>query len=129
MAKDRFEQDLRTFVKNTLRRASLRWRPRSDAFAAARIERGLYQCKMCKEGFKRDQVILDHINPVVPITGSDITIEQWIRGLLVPAEGFQVLCKTCSDAKTAIEDKMRAKANQARKELEKKKKREKNESN
>lgn len=124
MARDKFEQQLRTFVKNTLRRASLRWQPRTDAFTAARIERGLYQCKMCKEGFKRDQVILDHINPVVPITGSDISIEEWIRGLLVPAEGFQVLCKTCSDAKTFIEDKMRAKANQKKKELDKAKKKE-----
>lgn len=119
MAKDKFEQELRSFVKNTLRRASLKWKYRSEALKLARKERGLYECAMCKNLCKNGQYILDHILPVVPITGSDITIEQWIRGLLVKAEEFQVLCKVCSDAKTAIEDKMRAKANQKKKEVDK----------
>ena len=117
--KDKFEQELRSFIKSTLRRASLRWKPRSEALKLARKERGLYQCAMCENLVKNGNYILDHINPVVPITGSNITIEQWIRGLLVKAEEFQLLCKVCSDAKTAVEDKMRATMNQKRKELDK----------
>lgn len=122
--KDKFQSQVNTFVKNTLRRASLRWPPRNEAIKAARIERGLYQCAMCKNGFKRDQVHLDHIYPVVSLSEGYVDWNEYIARLLVKSEGFQVLCSTCHTYKTSVEDKTRAILNQQRKELDKKKKKE-----
>jgi 5-methylcytosine-specific restriction endonuclease McrA len=100
----------------------MRWPPKNEALSNARIERGLYKCNMCKNGFKRDQVDLDHVEPVVSLTEGYVDWNEYIRRLFVKPEGYQVLCKTCHSAKTFIEDKVRAKLNQARKEAEKQQK-------
>jgi 5-methylcytosine-specific restriction endonuclease McrA len=119
MAKDKFETQLTSFIKNLLRRASMRWPHKNDALAAARVSRGNYRCAMCKNEFKRDQVDLDHVEPVVSLTEGYVDWDVYIRRLFVKAEGYQVLCKTCHGAKTAIEDKVRATMNQHRKDKDK----------
>jgi hypothetical protein len=117
------------FIKNTLRRASYRWPGRNEALVAARKSRGLYQCAICKvDSFKRQEVNLDHIEPVVPIESSwhqEDGSPDWnifIKRLFVGQEGFQVICLNCHDAKTQIEDEMRAAYNAERKAEAKKKK-------
>lgn len=116
------------FVKNTLRRASYRWPGRGEAEKASRIARGLYRCAMCQGEFKRPDVELDHVIPVVPIKESWLTSEgepDWnlfISRLFCEADGYQMLCKMCHMAKTTEEDTMRAFYNAQRKELDKKNK-------
>ena len=39
--------NLKSYITNTLRKASYRWKPRTEAMAAARVERGKYKCAYC----------------------------------------------------------------------------------
>lgn len=114
-----FEKKLKSFITSTLRRASLRWPERSSAMRAGRTSRGLYRCTMCQGDFKQRDIILDHIKPVVPVTGFD-NWDGFISRLFVPAEGFQILCRPCSDGKTLVEDRMRANLNAVKKDEQKK---------
>lgn len=118
-----FESERTTFVKNTLRRASMRWRYKNEAFKLARVERGLYACAMCDNLFKRELLQADHVVPVIDIVEGGTDWNDYINRLLIPAEDYQILCKTCHGYKTDIEDRLRAKFNQERKEKEKEQKR------
>jgi 5-methylcytosine-specific restriction endonuclease McrA len=86
---------------------SLRWPPRSEALKRSRKDRGLYQCAMCHELFKSHKVHLDHIHPVIALDQKEFNWTNFIERLFCDVEGFQVLCTSCHDAKTAIEDQMR----------------------
>lgn len=97
------------FILGGLRRLSARWYPRSDAKTTARIERGKYECAMCKKPTPTKEIQLDHKKPVVdPIAGFQ-GWDQHIERLFVEAEGFQVLCKSCHKVKTKAENAVRAK--------------------
>jgi hypothetical protein len=54
---------------------------------------------------------IDHISPVVPITGFGVDKEwDWnlfIYNLFCPASGMQVLCESCHKDKTKYENEMR----------------------
>ena len=111
------------FVKNTLRRASYRWPPRDEAIRNARVARGFYKCSTCEiDTFKRHEVELDHIEPVIDIKNGFTTWDDYIIKLFPDASHYQVLCKTCHSAKTSIEDTLRAEYNAGRKELDKEQK-------
>lgn len=96
-----------TWVKGKLRQMSLRWPPRSEALRRSRADRGLYKCAMCHDVFKMHQVHLDHKVPVIALDQKEFNWTNFIERLFCDVEGFQVLCTTCHDAKTAIEDQMR----------------------
>lgn len=120
MAKQQsFDKKLKSFITSALRRASLRWPARSEAIRAGRTSRGLYRCVMCEGDFKMRDIILDHIHPVVPVTGFD-DWNGFIERLFCKPEGFQILCRPCSDTKTMIEDRSRANINAAKKDEQKK---------
>lgn len=116
---DDIEKKRTSFVKHVLRQASLRWPARNDALKAARVERGFYQCATCKDRFKREQVHLDHIEPVVSVKEGYTDLMSWINRLLVDVDGFQVLCEQCHSQKTFCEDTLRAHYNQERKKIAK----------
>ncbi len=99
--------DLKRFLIPVLRRATYRWKERGEALKAARIERGLYKCADCKNQFKAKEVQLDHILPVVDPKTGWIDWNTFITRLFVFKEGWQVLCSTCHDQKTMLEDALR----------------------
>lgn len=105
--KKKGQQNLNTFVKGILRRGSFHWRARTEAMQAARIERGKYKCAMCEETFGPKEVDLDHVEPVVDPKTGFTTWDDYINRLYCPAEGFQVICHSCHDFKTLLEDQMR----------------------
>ena len=106
---------LKTWLTSVLRRASYRWIPRNEALKDARIERGLYRCAMCQGEFKKDEILLDHIVPVVSIKDGFTNWDDFINRMFCPKEGFQCLCGPCHDSKTAIEDELRKKYREERK--------------
>lgn len=101
------KKSIKTFLTPYLRRASLSWPARNEAFVLARSSRGNYRCAMCQLDFKRDEVHLDHIEPVISLKDGFTTFDDYINKLFCPVEGFQVICSTCHDSKTLIEDVMR----------------------
>lgn len=105
---EQFEHDLRTFITKKLRRVSLHWPERTKAKNAARVSPGRYKCAMCGGIFKNGEFALDHKMPVVPLTKTNIPIEEWIRGLFCRADNFQTLCHLDHQIKTSLESKIRA---------------------
>lgn len=97
----------KTFVTGALRRASLRWPPRNEALKKARVDRGLYRCAMCEGNFKKDEVHIDHIKPVINPSVGFSGWDDFINNLLCDVEGFQILCKMDHEIKTMLEDEMR----------------------
>lgn len=122
------KHNLKSWLTSVLRRASFRWGPRSQCLRNGRVARGLYECTNCKGHFSvsKKEIKVDHIIPVVSITtGFQFRpngLPDWnefIDRLFCPVEGLQLLCNTCHDSKTQIEDTMRAEFNQKRKTKEK----------
>ena len=108
-------KNLKKFLVPVLRRATYRWPARSDALKDSRKERNSYECAMCKEIFKNNEVVLDHIVPVLdPKLGFRIW-DDYINRMFPEKEGFQVLCSSCHDIKTELEDEMRKHFNKERK--------------
>lgn len=97
----------KTFVTGSLRRASLRWPPRNEALKKARVDRGLYRCAMCENTFKRDEVHIDHILPVINPSIGFNGWDDFIDKLFCDVDGFQILCKMDHEIKTMLEDEMR----------------------
>lgn len=121
----------KTWIMATLRRASYRWPAINEAERLARRERGLYECAMCNQLYRRGEYAKDHVEPVIPFTGFPIHPitggPDWtivIDRLLCDIENFQILCHSCHDQKSAIEDAMRANHNANLKEIDKKQKKE-----
>lgn len=100
------ELNLKTWLIPKLRRLSYMWPPRNEAKKLARVSRGLYKCNGCKEIFGPKEVVLDHINPVVAVTGWE-DFGAFIESLFCKVEGYQVLCEECHNDKTADENKIR----------------------
>lgn len=96
---------LRNIIIAHLRRIGYRNTHRKDVEAAARKSRGNYECAACKQLFKRQEIHLDHITPVVdPHTGFT-TWDDYIARLF---EGeLQALCLTCHYEKSKQENIIR----------------------
>jgi 5-methylcytosine-specific restriction endonuclease McrA len=98
--KDWTPKNIRSKVKGELRRRWLwHWEPRRAALNAARIGPNAYLCARCKKVFTKNQVEVDHINPVAEKGDNSW---QWIERLFAPnASDYQVLCKhNCHIKKT-----------------------------
>jgi 5-methylcytosine-specific restriction endonuclease McrA len=98
----------KSFIISTLRRASYRWGPRYEIVKRARIERGVYLCNVCKNKVRSKDKQVDHISPVVPLTGWD-SWEGFLDRLFCEVDNLQVICKTCHTIKCDLEREERKK--------------------
>lgn len=96
------------FVKQALRRYSLRWPARQEAIKAARIDRGKYKCALCERIVGPNDFNVDHIIPVDDVNTGFTTWDSYIDRLLCEPSNLQLLCTTCHDAKTLQETFLRA---------------------
>ena len=109
-----------SFIKGGLRSASQRWPPKYKVLARARRGKQtnpasgrmaeFYECASCHNLFVAKDVEVNHIIPVVPVTGFkswDDTIER----LFCEAEELEVLCKTCHKEVSKQENEQRKKFN------------------
>lgn len=110
------EGKFQSFIKSTLRKGSTRWPPRyevlNDAKRGKRVnpETGRiaehYECNQCGMLFPAKCVVVDHISPVIPVTG----FTNWddvINRMFCSRLGLQVLCKECHRLKTKEENAQR----------------------
>jgi len=109
--KQTIEQYRYRFVLATLRRASYRWYARQQALLVAKTGRVgrkfTYMCNKCLDkGFIRKEIQIDHILPIVPLTGWD-SWDKLIERLFCEAKGLQILCRPCHKIKTQKEEKTR----------------------
>lgn len=101
---------LKAAVFSALRRLSYRTPMYAEAKRRARIKRGKYRCAGCGKLFGPKQIAVDHIAPVVNITGFK-TFDEYIKRLLVSPDKLQVLCNngkhSCHKRKSRAENKRR----------------------
>lgn len=107
--KKEYRKLLKKFIIPVLRRATYRWPMRSEALKNARVDRGLYKCANCENIFKNKEIQLDHTEPVVPleVTAEQQSWDSYIERMFCEASGYQVLCETCHDMKSAMEVQIR----------------------
>lgn len=114
------EAAFNSFVKNNLRRASIKWAPISDCLKEARVRRGIYECNNCKEevtasikhpdtGKRLKNAIVDHIKPIIDPAVGFTTWDDCINRMFCEPENLQVLCRDCHEKKSN-EEKATAKA-------------------
>lgn len=114
-----------SYIKATLRKGTMRWPPKFAVLNAAKRGKLInpesgrlaehYECEECHKLFPAKNVVVDHIDPIVPITGF-ISWDSVIERMFCEADGLQVLCKPCHKEKTQIENKLRKASNKNKEE-------------
>lgn len=97
------------FIRSALRSAFQKWPPKHEAKAAARVQHNTYVCAECDKWYGSSQVQVDHIEPCGSLKKFD-DLPDFVERMFCEAEGFQVLCKDCHQAKTNREKKERKNA-------------------
>lgn len=105
--KEGFEKFRHNFTLQILRRGSYKWPAKNIIKTEARIERGMYKCFSCSRCFGPKEIEVDHIIPVIPVTGWD-SFDKYIERLFCDSNNLQVLCKNCHSIKTSIESNLRS---------------------
>lgn len=94
-------------IISLIRRASLRWAPRFKVMNRNKLERGKYKCELCDHVGVQKSLQVDHIEPVIPISGFD-NWEGFITRLFCDEDGLQLICKSCHKNKSKKENQLRA---------------------
>jgi hypothetical protein len=97
------DKRFRTTLIQVLRRFSKFWAPKNSVLKKARIARGIYQCSTCSKVVGNKEIKVDHIEPVVPVTGFS-TWDDIIERLFCEESGLQAICATCHTEKTSKEN-------------------------
>lgn len=97
------DKRFRTTLIQVLRRFSKFWAPKNNVLKKARIGRGIYQCSACSKVVGTKEIKIDHIEPVVPVTGFS-TWDDIIERLFCEESGLQAICVTCHTEKTSKEN-------------------------
>lgn len=107
-----------SFIKSGIRSLTRKWKPMYDALKEAETEKKInektgrvaqhYRCVGCRRDYPVKEVAIDHIEPIVPVTGFT-TWDDIISRALCEKSGFQVLCKSCHAIKCKEENEQRKK--------------------
>ncbi len=92
------------FIRSALRSAFMRWAPKHEAKRLSKIAYNQYECAECSGVFANKEVEVDHIVPAGTLKTYD-DLPLFVERMFCEAEGFQVLCKDCHQAKTNQERK------------------------
>lgn len=92
------------FIRSALRHAFTKWGPKHAAKREAKVAYNKYNCAACSGVFPSKEVEVDHIVPAGSLRTYD-DLPGFVERMFCEAEGFQVLCKTCHQAKTNEERK------------------------
>lgn len=105
-----------SFVKGGLRSASQRWPPKYRVLSKACVGVSInpstgrmakrYRCGSCSDTFTSKDVEVNHIIPVIPVTGFD-SWDGVISRLFCEEDGLEVLCKPCHKIITKHENEER----------------------
>lgn len=93
----------KSLLISVLRRFSRFWHPSKIVFEKSRIARGMYQCSTCSKIVGPKEIKIDHIEPVVPVTGFT-NWDDLVGRLFCEETGLQAICKDCHKIKTDKEN-------------------------
>lgn len=110
------EARMNSFIKSALRSASQRWPPRYTVLSEAKLGKKInsktgrladhYLCAACKEAFPAKEVQVNHITPVVLVSGFD-SWDGVIKRMFCEKDGLEVLCIPCHKLTTREENEQR----------------------
>lgn len=89
---------------NVLRQLSRFYPIKNEALKLARVGPNQYRCARCRGKYRRENVQVDHIKPVVSLAGFNGDWTEVINRLFCPVEGLQILCIPCHHKKTELEN-------------------------
>lgn len=105
-----------SFVKATLRKGTMRWPPKYAVLNAAKRGKSInpltgrlaehYECAECHQLFPAKNIVVDHIEPIVPVTGFT-TWDSVVERMFCEAENLQAMCKPCHSIKSKLENSIR----------------------
>jgi hypothetical protein len=105
-----------SFVKSALRSASQRWPPKYEVLNAAKRGKKInsktgrlaehYECNACHEQFPAKEVQVNHITPVIPVSGFD-SWDGVVERMFCEKDNLEVLCIPCHKSVTAQENQQR----------------------
>lgn len=106
-----------SFIRSTLRRRTIVWKPIAQCKLNAKREytgpnkrqKFEYLCNGCKRCFPEKSIAVDHIIPAGSLQSAR-DLPEFVEKLFCEVEYLQVLCSTCHDAKT-IKDRNNIKNN------------------
>jgi 5-methylcytosine-specific restriction endonuclease McrA len=106
------EADFWSFIRSSLRKRSLAWKP--IAVVRERAKRPYtgdnkrqkyeYQCNICKGYFANTHIKVDHIIPVGNLR-SAADLPHFVESLFCETDNLQCLCKECHDKKSIVDNK------------------------
>lgn len=96
-----------SWIRSSLRKRSIAWKPLSEARREARRPykgpnkrmKWEYQCAYCKKYFKMSDIRVDHIEPAGSLKCAE-DLPGFVERLFCEVVGLQVLCNKCHDKKT-----------------------------
>jgi hypothetical protein len=96
--------NLNTALTSALRKTWRNYPPRREAILAAKDPRNPKHiiCAECETSVHEKLCHCDHIVPVVGANGF-VSWDQKIERMFVAADGYQILCESCHENKTAKE--------------------------
>lgn len=94
------------WIISSIRRMSYRYPPRWQASNRARVARGVYECYVCHQHFRKKDTEMDHKNPVVSTKGF-INWDEYIERMLPEENGWGRICIPCHEKKTKKENEER----------------------
>lgn len=108
-----------SFIKGALRAGTVRYPPKYEVLNAAKRGKMVndqtgrlaehYQCAACGGLFVASNIVADHIEPVIPVSGFTNWHDVVVRLFCNPS-GLQALCKPCHKLKTQAENSERKKS-------------------
>lgn len=106
---------LQLFLFAGLRRLSRFYPVKNEALRLARKSPGQYECAACKKLFRVNEVVVDHIDPVIDPKMGFQNWDDYIKRLFCPLSNLQVLCQPDHKVKSAAEVKVRKATRDAKK--------------
>jgi hypothetical protein len=122
------DKKFRNRIKVALRRLTWSWEPYKEVKAAAKVDKGTYECgscgKFCYTGKSESSyaeltekypdkcvemcsIYIDHTDPVEPLQDDWKGWDDHINRLFCSADNLSPMCKSCHDIKTKQETEIR----------------------
>lgn len=106
-----------SFIRSALRNKSRWWKPITQCRMSARRpykgtnkrQKFEYQCNQCKNWFPDKQIAVDHTYPVGALNCSE-DLAGFVERLFCEVDKLQILCSSCHDQKTKLENEIRKKS-------------------
>lgn len=104
--KEKKARSLNSYIFAGLGKVWMWWPPRNEVKKRCKVEgkSGWFKCELC--GQEREKIDVDHIRPVVPVSGFT-TWDAYIAARFVTADKLQGICKDCHKRKTKVENAQR----------------------